>query len=129
MFFWRLMLLWVKGVGFENTYTVLGKWNVSRVIPRLYGWVYKLFITPPLSVELPVPSQGDCQSVSCQSVVITAGTQSGGAWVRILWVANFWLLFYEISAQNQWEQSLFFQGALVVRGLFEGSWGWAESHI
>ena len=27
--------------GFDNTCAVLGKWNVSRVIPRLYGWVYK----------------------------------------------------------------------------------------
>ena len=35
------MLLWVMGVGFYNTCTVLGKWNVSRVIPRLYGWVCK----------------------------------------------------------------------------------------
>ena len=30
-------------VGFENTCTVSGKWNVSRVMPRLYGWVYKIF--------------------------------------------------------------------------------------
>ena len=29
------------GVGFDNTYTVSGKWNRSKVIPRLYGWVYK----------------------------------------------------------------------------------------
>ena len=36
------MLLWVMGVGFENTCTVSVKWSVSRVIPRLHGWVYKL---------------------------------------------------------------------------------------
>ena len=28
-------------MGFDNTCTVSGKRNVSRVIPRLYGWVYK----------------------------------------------------------------------------------------
>ena len=42
MFYLRLMLLWVMGVGFENTCTVSGKWNVSRVVPKLYGWVCKI---------------------------------------------------------------------------------------
>ena len=36
------MLLWVISVGFENTCKVSGKWNVSSVIPRPYGWVYKI---------------------------------------------------------------------------------------
>ena len=37
------MLLWVvMGVGFENTCAVSGKGNVSRVVPRLYGMVYKI---------------------------------------------------------------------------------------
>ena len=36
------MLPWVMQVGFYISCTVLGKWNVSRVIPRLYGWVYKI---------------------------------------------------------------------------------------
>ena len=36
-----LKLLWVMRVGFENTCAASGKWNVSGVIPRLYGWVYK----------------------------------------------------------------------------------------
>ena len=35
------MLLWVMEVEFENTYTVSGKSNASRIIPILYGWVYK----------------------------------------------------------------------------------------
>ena len=30
------------GVGFENTCSVSGKWNVSRVALSLYGWVYKI---------------------------------------------------------------------------------------
>ena len=92
-----------EGCGIWEHLHSLGKWNVSRVIPRLYGWVYKLFITPSLSVELRVPNQGDSQSAGSQSVVITAGTQLGGARVRILWVANLRLPFYEICAQNQWE--------------------------
>ena len=45
------MLLWVMGVGFNNTCTVSRKWNVSRVIPRLYEWVYKILRLPPLVVE------------------------------------------------------------------------------
>ena len=37
-----LMLLLVMDVGFENISTVLGKYNVFRVVPRLYGCVYKI---------------------------------------------------------------------------------------
>ena len=37
--------------GFDNTCTVSEKWNVSRVIPRLYGWVYKSSRLTPLVVE------------------------------------------------------------------------------
>ena len=42
MFYRWLMLLWVMGVGFENTCTVSGKSNATRVVQRLYGWVYKI---------------------------------------------------------------------------------------
>ena len=48
-FHWDLMLLWVMGAGFDNTCTGSGKWSGSRVIPRLYGWVYKT-----LRLSLPV---------------------------------------------------------------------------
>ena len=44
------MLLWVMGVGFENTCTVSGKENVFKVIPRLYGWIYKTLKFFPLAV-------------------------------------------------------------------------------
>ena len=37
-----LMPLWVLCLGFENTWAVSKKWNVSRVISRLYGSVYKI---------------------------------------------------------------------------------------
>ena len=41
-FCWRLMLLLVMSVGFENICTVSGKWNASRVVPRLCRWVFKI---------------------------------------------------------------------------------------
>ena len=53
----------IGGVGFENICTVLGKWNISRVIPRLYGWVYKTWRFFPLADEHGV-------------AVMTAGSQS-----------------------------------------------------
>ena len=40
LFYWRLMLRWVMGAWFENTYGVFGKLNVSWIV--LYGWVYKI---------------------------------------------------------------------------------------
>ena len=45
------MLLRVMGVGFENTCAVSEKWNVSRVVPRLYGWVYKILRLVNITVE------------------------------------------------------------------------------
>ena len=38
------MLFWVIG-GFENTCIAWRKWDISRVIPILYGWVYKTLKT------------------------------------------------------------------------------------
>ena len=61
-----------------RTLAVSGKWNVSRVIPRLYGWVYKILRLPKLLVELWVPNQGSSQLVGSQSVVVTVGSQLGG---------------------------------------------------
>ena len=71
------MLLWVMAVGFENTCTVSGKSDISRVVPGLSGWVYKIFKTPQLLVELWVSSQGYSHSASSQSVIIIAGSQLG----------------------------------------------------
>ena len=39
------------GVEFDNACTVSEKLNVSRVIPRLYGWVYKTLRLSQLLVE------------------------------------------------------------------------------
>ena len=76
------------GVGFENTCTFSGKWNVSRVVTRLYRWVSKILKTTLVISLTAVPHQGDSHSAECQLVVITAGSQSG-IQARILWVANF----------------------------------------
>ena len=48
-----------------------------------------------------VLNQEDSQSQGSQTVVITAGAQSGETQVRILWVANFSFLLNEIRTQNQ----------------------------
>ena len=44
LFYWELMLLSVMGVGFKNTRTVSRKCNISKVVPRLFGWIYKTVI-------------------------------------------------------------------------------------
>ena len=51
LFYWGLILLWGVGVGFDNTCTISGKWNVSRVIPTLHEWVYKTLRLSPLMAE------------------------------------------------------------------------------
>ena len=63
LFYWWLMLLWVICLEFENICTVSCKGNVSRSIPKLYGWVYKNLKLSPLAVEHSV-------------VVMTTGSQS-----------------------------------------------------
>ena len=68
-------------VGFENTCTALGNSNVFRVVPRLYGELYKtkrLFLLADehsvavMTVGFPIKTIPDC----------------------ILWVANFLFPFY-----------------------------------
>ena len=50
------------GVGFENTCPVSGKWDVTRVVPILFGRVYKILRLLPLLVELQVPNLVDSQA-------------------------------------------------------------------
>ena len=66
-FCWRLMLLVVMSVGFENICTVSEKWNVSKFVPRIYGWVYKIIWLTSITTE-------------DSEVVVTTGYQSGGPW-------------------------------------------------
>ena len=63
------------GVGFENTCTVSDKQNVSRVVTRLYEWVYKILKTTLIISSTVVSHQGDSVSAVSQSVVIPAGSQ------------------------------------------------------
>ena len=83
LFYWKLMLPWMMGVRFENTCTVSGKWNVIRVVPRLYRWYIKFSGSFPLLVELQVPIWETSKQ-------------------RVLCVTNFWFPFSEICVQNQW---------------------------
>ena len=50
LFYWRLMLLWVIGVGFDNTSTLSVKWNITRIVSKLFGWVYIILRFPSLLV-------------------------------------------------------------------------------
>ena len=85
-FFWKK--LWMV-VGLENTCTISGKWNVSKVVTRLYEWVHKIRKTTPINNgSTAVSHQGDSHLAGSQSVVITEGSQPG-AQVQILWVVNF----------------------------------------
>ena len=62
LFYLRLVLLWVIGVGFKNTSTLSVKWNVTRIVSKLFGWVYIILSFPSLLVELQVPNFGDFQA-------------------------------------------------------------------
>ena len=96
------------GVGFENTCTVSGKWNVSRSATGLYGGVYKIHKTTPIISSTTVSHQGTSHSAGSQSVIITAGSQPGVK-VPIQWVANFRLrtCLHSLSPTTYfWEQLL-----------------------
>ena len=69
-------------VGFDNTCTVSGRWNVFRVIPRLYGWVYKTLRLSPYVVKYNI-------------VVMNVSLDPMGN-------RQFLFSFYEIFVQNQW---------------------------
>ena len=62
LFYLRLVLLWVIGVGFRNTSTLSVKRNVTRIVSKLFGWVYIILRFPSLLVELQVPHFGDFQA-------------------------------------------------------------------
>ena len=72
------MLVWVMIAEFEKTWAVSGMSIVSKVIPRLYEWKYKMLRLLALLVQLQAPIRGDSHSRGSKSVVITAGSQAGG---------------------------------------------------
>ena len=48
---WFLFFDEAMGGGVDNTCKVSGKWNVSRIIRKLYGWVYRTLRLSPSVVE------------------------------------------------------------------------------
>ena len=88
-FCWRLMLLLVMGVEFENICTVSGKWNVSRVISRLYEWDCNISRVPLVIAEHGV-------------VVASAGYRIRGNLGRYSRVVNFRFPFYKICVPKHW---------------------------
>ena len=85
------MLLWVMVLEFENTCTVSWKRNVSRVVPRLYGWVYKTLRVSPLAVEHSI-------------VVMTMGSQSRQSQIEL--GIQFSILVLLNLCLNQWDHKI-----------------------
>ena len=79
------MLQWVMGVEFENTYTVSGKSNASRIIPILYGWVYKTLRLSTLVDE----------HVVVMTVVFNISNQDHPRWGSQFSIAVLWNLYPE----------------------------------
>ena len=114
------------GVGFDNTCIVSGKRNISRVIPRLYGRVYKTLRLSPLVVEH-------------SAVVMNAISQSRRLPDWILWVANFRFPFYKTCVQNQWGHKILrpswgTQGLICFQFWYcelrvENRWGGGRKHF
>ena len=65
-------------VGFENTCTVSISEIVSMVVPRLYGWVYKILKTIPLLVQLRVPIRGTTIQQGPSQRLYNCGLPIGG---------------------------------------------------
>ena len=89
-FYRRLILFCVMGMEFENTCKVSGKWNISRFVSRLYGWVYKTFLEfllYYLNCGFPV---GGLPLSGFPIGGYNYGFPIRGTPAQILWVANFW---------------------------------------
>ena len=61
---WWVMIM---GVGFKNNCSVWRRRNVSKVVPRLYGWAHKILWLPSITAEN-------------NEVVVTNSYLSGGPW-------------------------------------------------
>ena len=89
----------VMAVEFDNTYAVSGKWYVLRVIPRLYGWVYKTLKLSSLVVEHSVV----VMSARLNPMVEVSDT--GGSCsiiVRVDYVFAFQNRYCELCVGNRW---------------------------
>ena len=151
------MLLWVMGAGFCNTCTVSGKWNVSRVIPRFYGWVYKTLRLSPLVVEhsfvvmsarlnpmcsqIPIPVLWNLCSelvrgIKCWDSIKDSDTGgSTSITVRMEYLLAFQYWYCEFCVENRWGGGRkhcfvnFCSLAVLESSVDEGWWSGAESLI
>ena len=151
------MLLWVMGVRFNNTRAVSGEWNVSRVISRLYGWVYKTLRLSTLVVEHSVVvMRARLNPMSTQFLILVLWNLSsesvGGIkfWdpvedsdtggprsvtVRMEHVFAFQYWYSELCVENRWgagRKHCFVDFSSLVAlesSVDEGWWGGAESYI
>ena len=91
----------LMGVGSENTCTVFGKWSVSMVVSRPYGWVNKFFKIIPIITSTAGSCLGSSQSTGSQRGYNWEYRNRGwGRAVWILWVANFRFAIYEICVRR-----------------------------
>ena len=68
----------IYGCGIWEHLHSLGKWNVSNVIPRLYGWVYKTWMPFSLAVEYSVAAM-TAGFQSTRSQIVNLCSESVGA--------------------------------------------------
>ena len=68
----RASFHWWRGWGTLHSFR---EWNVSRLVTKLYGWVYEIIKTTPIISSTTVSHQGDYHSAGSQSVAITARSQ------------------------------------------------------
>ena len=144
LLYWGLMLLWMMGVELDNTFAISGKWNLSKVILRLYGWVYKTLRLSPLVVEhiVVVTSarlnpMGNQFSIPVLKFVFrisggikfwdpvedsnTSGPSLSTVWMEYVFAFQYW--YCKLCGKNWWRGGrkhcfVFFGGALMV-----GGWG------
>ena len=101
------------GVEFENTCIVSGKWNVSRVIPRLYGLIYKTLRFFPLVIEQIV-------------VVMMVGSQSRRFQIESYGCLKTPTMTVRAQLQLRWNTYLFFNSDIEL--WVESWWGGDRKH-
>ena len=101
-------------VEFENTCIVSGKWNVSRVIPRLYGLIYKTLRFFPLVIEQIV-------------VVMIVGSQSRRFQVESYGCLKTPTMTVQAQLQLRWNTYLFFNSDSEL--CVESWWGGDRKHM
>ena len=93
-----------QGVEFENTCIVSGKWNVSRVIPILYGLIYKtlrfsLLVVEQIVVVMIVGSQSRWFQIESYGCLKTP-TLAVRAQLQLRW--NTYLLLNSDCVESWW---------------------------